>query len=79
MAKYNSFQQLAYLNKVGHKPANVEPTVKKEPWRGNWNLEYLGKVLTYNKPYGICARDMKEYGMQAGYNKAKFSIVPCKQ
>lgn len=77
MPTYNSFQQLAYINKVGAKPANNPKTPRPEPHKGNWNLEYLGKVLEYNKPYAICAASMKQYKMQSGYNKSKFNIVPC--
>ena len=50
-----SFQELSYVLKSGHAP------MVREPHRGNWQIEYNGRVIEADMPYPVCVDKIKVY------------------
>lgn len=67
------FAQLNYALKAGHAPVE-----QKKPHKGNWQLEYNGKVIDYNFPYAIAVEKKKLYSRFGNLypDKLKFKITP---
>lgn len=73
--KVKTFQQLNYVLKAGHAPVESKPKHK-----GNWQLEYNGKVIDYNFPYAVAVEKKKLYSRFGNQfpDKDKFKITPYK-